>query len=117
MVAATILLTGLMLLANQLMIKGASGEWPSITLASELGDATDRVYADWMVVNAALRFLANDVQLWLVLVFGAAVIYWLGDFTDEQLLRLFSRRPPAAPARPALDPEGAPLADHGSREG
>jgi hypothetical protein len=107
MVAGTVFLTGLMLLITQLMIQGTSGTWPSITLASEFGWPTDRAYADWMVVDTALRFLANGVQLWLVLVFVAAVVFWLGDFTREKLTRLFGRPMPAQPATQVAD-EGTP---------
>ena len=107
MVAGTILLTGLMLLITQLMIQGASGAWPSITLASELGWPTDRALAEWVVIDRALRFLVNDVQLWLVLVFAAAMVFWLGDFTHETLARLFGRPAPAQPATPVAD-EGTP---------
>jgi hypothetical protein len=109
MVAGIIFLIGLMLLITQLMIQGASGQWPSITLASELGLPADRVYTDWMVVDAGLRFLLGEVPLWLVLVFAAAAIYWLTDFTDEKLARLFGRRPTALP-EPA-----SPLADGGTQ--
>jgi hypothetical protein len=114
MVAATILLAGLMLLVTQLMILGASGEWPSITLASALGLPADHVYAGAMVVNTAMRFLATEVQLWLVLALGAALVYWLGDFTDEKLARLFGRRRPSEPG-PALSQEISPIADTGTQ--
>lgn len=115
MVAGTILLAGLMVLVTQLMIQGASGQWPSITLASELGLPADHVYASSMVLDTSLRFFANEVPLWLVLVLGAAVIYWLVDFTDEKLGRIFGRRPRPEPRQSALAPEAAPLADGGTQ--
>jgi hypothetical protein len=47
------------------------------------------------------------VQLWIVLVFAAALIYWIMDWIAEQLGRL-SKRPP-----PALAPQEPELADSG----
>ncbi len=114
MVAGTILLIGLMLLVAQLMAQGATGEWPSITLASELGLPAEGVYSGWMAIDTVLRFHVNEVQLWLVLVFTAAVIYWLVDFADEQLARLGGRRRSArVQGAPAQD--ASPLAGSGTQ--
>jgi hypothetical protein len=107
MIAGIFFLVGLMLLATQLMLQGSSGEWPSITLASELGIPTDRVFSDWIVLEKPIHFILHDVQLWIVLIFAAALIYWVMDWVAEQLGRLSNRAPQALP-RP--EPE---LADSG----
>jgi hypothetical protein len=106
MAAGIVLLIGLMVLATQLMGLGAKGEWPSITVASELGIPADRAFSDWVILNRPLQFILGDVQLWIVLVFAAALIYWLTDWTDEQLSRRLSRRAPPEPSR-----ESSELAD------
>jgi hypothetical protein len=105
MVAGIVLLLGLMLLATQLMLQGSTGEWPSITLASKLGIPADRVFSDWMVLDKPIHFILHDVQLSIVLIFAAALIYWVTDWTAEQLNRL-SRRPPAGPQEPELADSG-----------
>jgi hypothetical protein len=107
MTAGIVFLAGLMLLATQLMLQGSSGEWPSITLASELGIPADRVLSDWMALEKPIHFILHDVQLWIVLVFAAALIYWVMDFTAEQLGRLSKRAPQALP------PPQPELADSG----
>jgi hypothetical protein len=106
MAPGIVLLIGLMFLATQLMGQGASGEWPSITIASELGIPADRVYSDWAILNRPVQFVLGDVQLWIVLVFAAALIYWATDWTDEQLSRLFKRAPAPELSRPELADSG-----------
>jgi hypothetical protein len=110
MAAGIVLLIGLMFLVTQLMGQGATGEWPSITIASELGLPADRVYSDWAILNRPVQFVLGDVQLWIVLVFAAALIYWVTDWTNEQLGRRLSRRAPA----PELSQQGTELADSGT---
>jgi hypothetical protein len=108
MTAGIVLLIGLMFLATQLMGQGSTGEWPSITLASEFGIPADRVLSDWIVLDRPAQFILGDVQLWIVLVFAAALIYWVTDWTSEQLRRIGKRTPP--PGHPQQEPE---LADSG----
>ena len=103
MAAGTILLIGLMVLATQLMGQGAKGEWPSITIASELGIPADRVYSDWTILDRPIQFILGDVQLWIVLVFAAALVYWLTDWADEQLSRRLSKRAPPQPSQPSSE--------------
>jgi hypothetical protein len=98
MAAGILVLIGLMVLATQLMGLGATGAWPSITIASEFGIPADRVFSDWAILNRPLQFILSDVQLWIVLVFAAALIYWLTDWTDEQLSRRLSKRAPPEPS-------------------
>jgi hypothetical protein len=105
MTAGIVLLIGLMLLATQLMLQGSTGEWPSITLASKLGIPADRVFSDWVILDKPIQFVLHDVQLWIVLVFAAALIYWIMDWIAEQLGRL-SRRPPPGPQEPELADSG-----------
>jgi len=95
MIAGTVFLIGLMLLITQLMVQGSSGEWPSITLASELALPADQVYSGVIVVDAVVRLVMSEVQLWTILVLAAALIYWLGDFTRETVGRLVGRPRPA----------------------
>jgi hypothetical protein len=110
MAAAIVLLIGLMVLVTQLMGQGATGAWPSITIASELGLPADRIYSGWAILNKPVHFVLGDVQLWIVLVFAAALIYWLTDWTQEQLTRRLSKRA-SAPEPAPPDPE---LADSGT---
>jgi hypothetical protein len=110
MAAGIVLLIGLMFLITQLMGQGATGEWPSITIASELGIPADRVYSDWTILNRPLQFVLSDVQLWIVLVFAAALTYWVTDWTEEQLGRRLSRRTPP----PELSQQTSELADSGT---
>jgi hypothetical protein len=108
MTAAILFVLGFMLLADQLMGLGRSGAWPSITLASELGVPTDRVFSDWIILDKPIQFVLGDVQLWIVLIFAAALIYWVTDWASEMLDRTFGgKRPP-----PAF-PQGPELADSG----
>ena len=95
MFAGIILVTALMMLATQLMGQAATGAWPSITLASQLNIPADRVLSDWAILDRATRFVLSEVQLWVVMIFTAALIYWLMDWTSETLGRLFSTRPAA----------------------
>jgi hypothetical protein len=110
MAAGIVLLIGLMFLITQLMGQGTTGEWPSITIASELGIPADRVYSDWMILNRPLQFVLGDVQLWIVLIFAAALTYWVTDWTEEQLSRRLSRRTPP----PQLSRQTSELADGGT---
>jgi hypothetical protein len=107
MTAGILLVTALMLLADQLMVLGRTGEWRSITLASELDIPPDRVFSDWFVVNKPIQFVLGDVQLWVVLIFAAAVVYWLMDWAGEKRI-LGGRRPlpPALPQEPELADSG-----------
>ena len=108
MTAGIVFVMGLMLLATQLMGQANTGEWPSITLASEFNISADRVFSDWVILNRPLQFILGDVQLWIVLVFTAALIYWVTDWTDEQLSRIAKRPPPGPPQ------QTSELADSGS---
>ena len=103
MAAGIVFLIGLMLLATQLMAQGSTGEWPSITLALEFNIPADRVFSDWMILDRPIRFILGDVQLCIVLVFTAAVIYWVTDWTGEQLRRMSKRAPPAEPSQPTSE--------------
>jgi hypothetical protein len=107
MTAAILFLISLMLLVTQLMGLGRTGEWPSITLASELNIPADRVFSDWLVLNKPIQFVLGDVQLWVVLIFAAAVVYWVMDWAGE--IRLLGGQRPLPPALPQ-EPE---LADSG----
>lgn len=100
MLAGIIVVIAVMMLATQLMGLAATGTWPSITLASQLNITADRVISDWAVLDRAMRFVLSDVQLWVILIFAAGLIYWLMDWISEILGRLFSARP----ATPAVDP-------------
>jgi hypothetical protein len=108
MTAGILLVTALMLLAEQLMGLGRTGAWPSITLASELDIPADRVFSDWLVLNRPIQFVLGDVQLWVVLIFAAALVYWVMDWAGE--VRILGGRRPLPP--PAL-PQEAELADSG----
>jgi hypothetical protein len=103
MAAGIVFLIGLMVLATQLMGQGRTGEWPSITLASEFDIPADRVFSDWIILNRPIQFILDDVQLWIVLVFTAALIYWVTDWTSEQLGRLSKRPPPPELAQPTSE--------------
>jgi hypothetical protein len=94
MTAGIVFLIGLMFLATQLMGQGSTGEWPSITLASEFNIPVDRVFSDWIILDKPIHFIVDDVQLWIVLIFTAALIYWVTDWTAEQLSRIAKRAPP-----------------------
>jgi hypothetical protein len=107
MTAGIVLVIALMLLATQLMVQGSTGEWPSITLASRLGIPADRVFSDWIVLDKAIHFILQDVQLWTVLLFAAALIYWIMDWMSEMLGRL----PKRAPSKPQQSPESQPSSE------
>jgi hypothetical protein len=98
MIACIILVIALMMLATQLMGQAATGAWPSITIASEFNIPPDRVLSDWMILGRAIQFILGDVQLWVVMICAAALIYWLMDFTSEMLTHLFRARPPLSSA-------------------
>jgi hypothetical protein len=100
MTAGIVLVIALMLLATQLMVQGSTGEWPSITLASKLGIPADRVFSDWIILDKPIQFILHDVQLWTVLLFAAALIYWIMDWTSEMLGRLPKRAPSGLPQSP-----------------
>jgi hypothetical protein len=111
MVAGIVCLIGLMLLATQLMGQAGTGAWPSITLASELDIPADRVFSGWIILDRPIQFILGDVQLWLVLVFTAALIYWVTDWTGEKLSRIrFGKSAPP----PELAPQKSELADNGN---
>jgi hypothetical protein len=96
MLAGIIVVLALMMLAEQLKDQAATGNWPSITLASTLNIPAERVLSDWMILGRAVQFILADVQLWVVMICAAALIYWLMDFTSEMLTRLFRVKPSAA---------------------
>jgi hypothetical protein len=109
MIAGILLVIGMMMLATQLMGQASTGTWPSITLGSELNIPADRVFSDWLVLNKPIQFIVGDVQLWIVLIFAAALIYWLTDWAGEMLDRILGRkRPPQT-----LAPQEPELADSG----
>jgi hypothetical protein len=109
MTAGIVLLIGLMFLATQLMGQASTGEWPSITIASEFGIPADQVFSDWIILNKPAQFILGDVQLWIVLVFTAALIYWLTDWTSEKLSHIGQRAPPRE-----LSQQTPELADSGT---
>jgi hypothetical protein len=110
MIAGILFVIGLMMLATQLMGLGRTGEWPSITLASEFGIPADRAFSDWIILDKPIHFVLGDVQLWVVLTFAAALTYWVMDWTSEMLDRIpIGRRPPPT-GLPQQEPE---LADSG----
>lgn len=94
MTAAIVLVIALMFLATQLMVQGSSGEWPNITLASEFNIPADRVFSDWIILSKPIQFVLYDIQLWIVLLFSAALIYWVTDWASEMLSRMGKRAPP-----------------------
>jgi type III secretory pathway component EscT len=107
MTAGILFVLGFMLLADQLMGLGRSGAWPSITLASELGVPADRVFSDWIILDKPIQFVLGEVQLWIVLIFAAALIYWVTDWAGEMLDRTLSgKRPPPFPQEPELADSG-----------
>jgi hypothetical protein len=109
MIAGILFVSGLMLLATQLMGQASTGAWPGITLGSELNIPADRVFSDWLVLNKPIQFIVGDVQLWVVLIFAAALIYWVTDWTGEMLDRILGgKRPPQT-----LSPPEPELADSG----
>jgi hypothetical protein len=108
MIAGIVFVMGLMLLATQLMGQASTGAWPSITLASEFNIPPDRIFSDWVILNKPIQFILGDVQLWIVLVFTAALIYRVTDWTDEKLSRTAKRPPPEPPQ------QTSELADSGS---
>ena len=93
MPAGIVCLIGVMLLATQLMGQASTGAWPSVTLASQLDIPADRVFSGWIILDRPIQFILGDVQLWIVLVFTAALIYWVTDWTSE-LGQVRDRRPP-----------------------
>jgi hypothetical protein len=95
MIVGTVLVTAVLVLAMQVMDQAASGTRTSITLASQLNLPADRTFTDWPVIEPAIHTVLYDVPIWFLLVLAAAVLYWLTDWTDEKLTRLYSRRPPA----------------------
>jgi hypothetical protein len=109
MAAGIVCLIGVMLLATQLMGQASTGAWPSVTLASELDIPADRVFSGWIIVDRPIQFILGDVQLWIVLVFASALIYWVTDWTSEKLNRLGKRAPAPEPAR-----QNSELADGGN---
>jgi hypothetical protein len=106
MLAGIVCLIGLMFLATQLMLQGSTGAWPSITVASELGIPADRVFSDWIILDKPIHFILADVQLWIILVLAAALIYWVMDWTEEKLSRLAKRPSPKLPQGPELADSG-----------
>jgi hypothetical protein len=96
MIVGTALVTAVLVLAMQVM--AGSGTQPSITLASQFGIPPDRIFTDWPVVQPAIHALVYDIPVWFLLVLAAAVLYWLIDWTDERLGKLFGRSRPPAPA-------------------
>jgi hypothetical protein len=102
MLAGIVCLIGLMFLATQLMLQGSTGAWPSITVASELGFPADRLFSDWIILEKPIHFILADVQLWIILVLVAALIYWVMDWTEEKLSRIIGRPPPGLPQAPEL---------------
>jgi hypothetical protein len=106
MVAGIVLLIGLMLLVTQMMAQGSTGEWPSITIASEFDIPADHVLSDWIILNKPIQFILADVQFWIILVFAAALIYWVTDWTDEKLSRLAKRAPPELSQQASGLPDG-----------
>ena len=109
MAAGIVCLIGLMLLATQMMGQASTGAWPSITLASELDIPADRVFSGWVILDRPIQFILGDVQLWIVLVFTAALIYWVTDWTSEKLSRIGKRAPP-----PEVAQKRSELADSGN---
>src|SRR5258708_15942031 len=106
MAAGISFLTALMLLATQLTRKASTGNWPSITLASELDIPADRVFFDWAILNKPIQFIVSDVQLWIILVFAAGLIYWATDWTSERL-GLPGEGPPPVPREEIPEPQAA----------
>jgi hypothetical protein len=108
MAAGILFVTAFMLLADQLMGLGRTGEWPGITLASELNIPADRVFSDWLVLDRPIQFILGEVQLWVILIFVAALVYWATDWADEMLGRTLGgkRSPRALPQEPELADSG-----------
>jgi hypothetical protein len=109
MAAGIVLVIAVMLLITQLMVQGSTGAWPSITLASELGIPADRVFSDWIILDKPIHFLLYDTQFWIVLVFVAALIYWVLDWTSEKLGVAAKCAPPPEP-----QPQNSQIADSGA---
>jgi hypothetical protein len=107
MIAGILFLIGMMMLATQLMGQASAGAWPSITLGSELNIPADRVFSGWLILDKPIQFILGDVQLCIVLIFAAALIYWVTDWASEMLDRtLGAKRPPALPQEPELADSG-----------
>jgi len=103
MIVGTVLVTAVLVLAAQVMDQAASGTRTTITLASQLGLPADRTFTDWPVIEPIIRAVVYDIPIWFLLVLAAAVLYWLIDWTDENLTRLYSRR-----ARPPAETNSGP---------
>ena len=100
MIAGIFLVTAVLVMAAQVMDASASGSRTSITIASQFNIPADRAFTDWPVIGPLLHFLANDIQVWVLLALAAAVIYWVADWTNEKLSVLCRRAPPAAEPKP-----------------
>jgi hypothetical protein len=109
MAGGIVLVIAVMLLVTQLMLQGSSGAWPNITIASELNVPADRVFSDWSILDKPIHFLLFDTQLWIILVFAAALTYWVTDWTSEKLGVAAKVAPPPEPQH-----EKSELADSGT---
>jgi hypothetical protein len=95
MIAGIILVTGLLLLASQ-YFESASGGWHGVTLATLFNIPSERAFTGWMLVDNALQFLAHDTEVWIILLFASALVYWVTDFAAEKfgvLIKSHSRPP------------------------
>ena len=66
------------------------------------------MFSDWLVINKPIQFVLGDVQLWVVLIFAAAVVYWVMDWAGENPhpRRQAPLPPPALPQEPELADSG-----------
>jgi hypothetical protein len=92
MIAGIILVTGLLLLASQ-YFESASGGWHGITLATLFNVPADHAFTGWTLADKALQFLAYDTEIWIILLFASALVYWVTDFAAEKFGVLAKSRP------------------------
>ena len=101
MIAGIVLVSAILVLAMQVMEPSTSGARPNITIASQFNIPADHAFTGWPVLDQPLDVVANDIQLWILMVLAAALIYWVADWTNEKLSVLYKRAPP--PAEPKLE--------------
>jgi hypothetical protein len=114
MAGGIVLVIALMLLATQLMVQGSTGAWPSITIASEFDVPADRIFSDWTILDRPIHFILYDTQLWIILLFTAALIYWVTDWASEKLGVAAKCAPPPPEPRQETQKKESELADSGT---
>jgi hypothetical protein len=99
MIAGIVLVAAILVLVVQVMDPSTSGARPDITIASQFNIPADRVFTGWPVLDQPLHVVTDDIQIWILMILAAAVIYWVADWSNEKLSALYKRTPPAAEAK------------------